>query len=129
MTGPMMRSVPPLWAALIAEGGWPDGCCAAILRPGELNATLPGMPHNVTTRMDLQLWSVAEAAGAHRELVVSTDPAELAGRLIGGELPEFGRRAFREEYGIRGSAAIDVGSPVGARTPPPCSPPWPVTCR
>ena len=79
------------------------------MRPGELNATLTGMPHNVTTRMDLQLWSVAEAAGAHRELVVSTDPEELAGGLIGGELPEFGLRAFLEEYGIRGSAAIDAG--------------------
>lgn len=83
MTGPMMRSVTPRWAGLSAEGGWPDGCCAAIVRPGELNATLPGRPHNVTTRMDLKRWSVA--AGAHHQLLASTDPEELAGRLIGGE--------------------------------------------
>ncbi|GGG65765.1 hypothetical protein GCM10011374_32090 [Kocuria dechangensis] len=110
MTGPMMRCLPPLWAALIAEGvaGWLLG---GILQPGELNATLRGMPHNVTTQMDLKLWSVAEAAGAHRELLASTDPDELAGRFSRGELPEFGLTAFLEEYGIRGSAEIDVGSP------------------
>ncbi|MEX5271838.1 PEP/pyruvate-binding domain-containing protein [Kocuria sabuli] len=110
MTGPMMRCLPPLWAALVAQGvaGW---LLRGILQPGELNATLRGMPHNVTTQMDLKLWSVAEAARPHRDLLVSTAPDELAARFSGGELPEFGLTAFLEEYGIRGSAEIDVGSP------------------
>jgi phosphohistidine swiveling domain-containing protein len=110
MTGPMMRSLPPLWGALIAQGvaGW---LLRGVLEPGELNATLRGMPHNVTTQMDLKLWSVAEAARPHRELLVSTAPDELAARFSRGELPEFGLTAFLEEYGIRGSAEIDVGSP------------------
>lgn len=118
MTGPMMRSLPPLWAALIAQGvaGWVlDG----ILQPGELNATLRGMPHNVTTQMDLKLWSVAEAARPHRDLLAGAAPDELAARFSRGELPEFGLTAFLAEYGIRGSAEIDVGSPRWADDPTP----------
>ncbi|WP_424346785.1 PEP/pyruvate-binding domain-containing protein [Kocuria sp. CH-021] len=110
MTGPMMRSLPPLWAALIAQGV-AGGLLRDVLRPGELNATLRGMPHNVTTQMDLKLWSVAVAARPHRDLLVGTAPDELAARFSRGELPEFGLTAFLEEYGIRGSAEIDVGSP------------------
>ncbi|MCY1158934.1 MAG: pyruvate, water dikinase [Citricoccus sp.] len=118
MTGPMMRSLPPLWAALIAQGvaGW---LLRGILRPGELNATLRGMPHNVTTQMDLRLWAVAEAARPHRELLVGTAPDELAARFLRGELPEFGLAGFLREYGIRGSAEIDVGSPRWADDPTP----------
>ncbi|MEX5303925.1 PEP/pyruvate-binding domain-containing protein [Kocuria sabuli] len=118
MTGPMMRSLPPLWAALIAQGvaGWLlDG----VLQRGELNATLRGMPHNVTTQMDLKLWSVAETARPHRELLISTTPDELAARYARGELPEFGLTAFLEEYGHRGNAEIDVGSPRWAEDPTP----------
>ncbi|HRO31654.1 PEP/pyruvate-binding domain-containing protein, partial [Citricoccus sp.] len=118
MTGPMMRALPPLWAALIAQGvaGW---LLHGIMRPGELNATLRGMPHNVTTQMDLQLWSVAEAARPHRELLLGTAPDELAARFRRGELPEFGLTGFLREYGIRGSAEIDVGSPRWADDPTP----------
>ncbi|MDI3331894.1 MAG: PEP/pyruvate-binding domain-containing protein [Micrococcus sp.] len=118
MTGPMMRSLPPLWAALIAQGvaGW---LLRGILQPGELNATLRGMPYNVTTQMDLRLWSVADSARPHRELLLGTEPDELAARFLRGELPEFGLRDFLEEYGIRGSAEIDVGSPRWADDPTP----------
>jgi rifampicin phosphotransferase len=118
MTGPMMRALPPLWAALIAQGvvGW---LLRGVLRPGELNATLRGMPHNVTTQMDLKLWSVAQAARPHRDLLTNTSPEELAARFRRGELPEFGLAAFLAEYGIRGSAEIDVGSPRWADDPTP----------
>jgi hypothetical protein len=34
MTGPMMRSVPPLWAALIAEGGGPMAAARPLCGPG-----------------------------------------------------------------------------------------------
>ncbi|WP_370831318.1 PEP/pyruvate-binding domain-containing protein [Kocuria sediminis] len=118
MTGPMMRSLPPLWAALLAQAV-AGRLLRGILRPGELNATLRGMPHNVTTQMDLQLWSVAESARPHRGLLLSTDPDELAARFSRGELPEFGLTAFLEEYGMRGSAEIDVGSPRWADDPTP----------
>ncbi|MFE7628862.1 PEP/pyruvate-binding domain-containing protein [Kocuria sp. NPDC057446] len=118
MTGPMMRSLPPLWAALIAQG-LAGRLLRGILQPGDLNATLRGMPHNVTTQMDLELWSVAEAARPHRELLGGTAPDELAVRFSRGELPEFGLTAFLREYGIRGSAEIDAGSPRWADDPTP----------
>jgi phosphohistidine swiveling domain-containing protein len=118
MTGPMMRCLPPLWAALIAQAvaGW---LLRGVLRAGELNATLRGMPHNVTTQMDLKLWCVSEAARPHRQLLLNTAPDELAGRFARGELPEFGLTAFLAEYGIRGSAEIDVGSPRWVDDPTP----------
>ncbi len=118
MTGPMMRSLPPLWAALLAQGV-AGRLLRGVLQPGELNATLRGMPHNVTTRMDLELWSVAEAGRPHRELLTGTAPDELAARFSRGELPEFGLTAFLAEYGIRGSAEIDVGAPRWADDPTP----------
>jgi len=118
MTGPMTRALPPLWAALIAQGV-AGGLLRGILQPGELNATLRGMPHNVTTQMDLKLWSVAQAARPHRDLLIGTEPDELAERFLRGELPEFGLTAFLQEYGIRGSAEIDVGSPRWADDPTP----------
>ncbi|PLC11709.1 pyruvate, water dikinase [Kocuria flava] len=118
LTGPMMRTLPPLWAALLAQGV-AGRLLRGVLRPGELNATLRGMPHNVTTRMDLELWDVAVAARPHRELLLGTGPDELAARFARGELPEFGLTAFLARYGIRGSAEIDVGSPRWADDPTP----------
>ncbi|GAA4284240.1 phosphoenolpyruvate synthase [Brevibacterium daeguense] len=118
LTGPMMRSLPPLWAALLAQNV-ANGLLTGIIRPGELNAVLRGMPHNVTTQMDLELWSVARAAAPHRELLISTAPEELAARFRQGLLPEFGLTAFLAEYGIRGTAEIDVGAPRWAEDPAP----------
>ncbi|OLT08278.1 pyruvate, water dikinase [Kocuria sp. CNJ-770] len=118
MTGPMLRSLPPLWAALLAQGV-AGRLLHGILRPGELNATLRGMPHNVTTQMDLKLWSVAGSARTHRDLLLGTAPDELAARFLRGELPELGLTAFLEEYGLRGSAEVDVGSPRWADDPTP----------
>lgn len=118
VTGPMLRSLPPLWAALTAQGV-AGGLLQGILQPGELNATLRGIPHNITTQMDLELWSVAQAAEPHRELLLGTEPDELADRYHRGVLPEFGLTAFLAAYGIRGSAEIDVGSPRWSDDPTP----------
>lgn len=118
MTGPMMQTLHPLWAALLAQGlaVWLLG---GVLRAGELNATLRGMPYNVTTQMDLTLWSVAEAARPHRELLTGTAPEELSARFRRGELPEFGLAEFLAEYGLRGNTEIDVGSPRWSDDPTP----------
>ena len=108
MMAPMMRSLPPLWASLVARGV-ADGLLRGVSEPGELDSIQRGMPYNVTTEMDLALWSVAESAGQHRELLLNTAPAVLAARFRNGELPEFGLTAFLDQYGVRGAAEVDVG--------------------
>ncbi|HEX2300773.1 MAG TPA: PEP-utilizing enzyme, partial [Pseudonocardiaceae bacterium] len=81
--------------------------------------TLGGMPHNVTTEMDLALWKVAERVGEHRELLLNTAPDELATRYRDGTLPVIGLEAFLAQYGQRGAAEIDVGLPRWDEDPAP----------
>ncbi len=116
LMGPMMRALPPLWAALTARGV-ADGLLSGVSEPGDLDSIQRGMPYNVTTEMDLELWSIAQSAAPHRELLINTPPAELAARHLGGELPEFGLTAFLDQYGVRGAAEVDVGVARWAEDP------------
>ena len=81
--------------------------------PDAMEATR-GLPHNVTTEMDLALWRVACAireAGADARFA----PAEartLAAKCAAGHLPEGVQGPvddFLERYGMRGVAEIDLG--------------------
>lgn len=74
-----------------------------------------GLPHNVTTEMDLYLWETAR--------VIKSDPAsasafqesiapELALDYLGGRLPTVAQIAitrFMKLYGMRGVGEIDIG--------------------
>jgi pyruvate,water dikinase len=90
-----------------------------VATESEVDETLRGMPHNVTTEMDLGLWRLAAAVGEHRDLLLNTPPTELATRYLDGELPEFGLGEFLRAYGHRGAAEIDVGVPRWAEDPAP----------
>jgi pyruvate,water dikinase len=83
----------------------------------ELQTVLRGLPHNVTTVMDLALWELASAirkdeAAARRLLA---EPAtELARAFHEGTLPpaaQEGLSAFLRRYGHRAVAEIDIGMP------------------
>ncbi|MDG4787098.1 PEP/pyruvate-binding domain-containing protein [Micromonospora sp. WMMD1102] len=102
-----------LTAALPAE------LLKGVASQAELNTVLGGMPHNVTIEMDLALWRLAERAGAHRELLGTTPPAELAERYRAGTLPEIGLAAFLDSYGHRAAAEVDLGVPRWAEDPTP----------
>jgi rifampicin phosphotransferase len=74
-----------------------------------------GLPHNVTTEMDLALWATAQAirndssALAHFQQHAATD---LACQYLAGELPPVAQdalAAFLQGYGLRGVAEIDLG--------------------
>jgi rifampicin phosphotransferase len=85
--------------------------------PGDLQTVLRGLPHNVTTEMDLALWGLADAirkdeaaARAFREHAA----AELAERYHAGALPHPAQRGLTEflsKYGHRAVAEIDIGMP------------------
>ena len=96
-----------------------------VAEPRELEAVLRGLPHNVTTEMDLELWDVCAVA-------VRDDPAsreaflEQASRtnwlsaIRAGALPpvaQAGVRRFLARYGHRAVAEIDLGMPRWSEEP------------
>ncbi|WP_049558627.1 PEP/pyruvate-binding domain-containing protein [Nonomuraea sp. SBT364] len=118
-TGPAMTTLMgPLMAGILA-GIVPSGLLEGIATPEELDIVLGGMPHNVTTEMDLALWQVAERARVHRELFLGTPPQELAERYRAGELPDIGMSGFLGRYGMRAAAEIDAGMPRWEEDPAP----------
>nr|WP_236557670.1 PEP/pyruvate-binding domain-containing protein [Arthrobacter sp. 9AX] len=98
-----------LWVAGKLLGG-PDG-------RDDLQKVLRGLPQNVTTEMDLELWRLAAAMKEDREArqaLEAREPAELAADFRAGTLPPVlhtGLARFLERYGHRAVAEIDVGMP------------------
>ncbi|WP_248960608.1 PEP/pyruvate-binding domain-containing protein [Sphaerisporangium perillae] len=90
------------------------GLAARLLRgrskPGELPTILRGLPHNVTTEMDLALWSAATRIRADEAAARA-----LSGpTLPQGDLPPVLREelaGFLDRYGHRAVAEIDLGMP------------------
>ncbi len=82
-----------------------------------------GLPHNVTTEMDLNLWATAKtlqedpfSAGVFE----TSSPTELSAAFMAGSLPHKAQRAvagFLEKYGARGLGEIDIGRPRWSEDP------------
>ena len=76
-----------------------------------------GLPGNVTTEMDLALWTVAQVIQADPESAArfaAEDAASLAASFQAGALPlpaQVALMAFMDRYGMRGLAEIDLGRP------------------
>ncbi len=93
------------------------------LERGELGEVLRGLPHNVTTEMDLELWALARtiradepAAAAVREV----PPEALAHRYTNRDLPpvlQQGLAEFLRRHGHHAVAEIDVGIPRWSEDP------------
>ncbi|HZA72840.1 MAG TPA: PEP/pyruvate-binding domain-containing protein [Propionibacteriaceae bacterium] len=85
--------------------------------PGELQSILRGLPHNVTTEMDLELWRLTERIRGDGEAAQAVDArpvAELTGAYHRAELPQTAQRGLAEflrTYGHRAVAEIDLGMP------------------
>lgn len=80
-------------------------------RPGELTTVLRGMPHNVTTEMDLALWRLAVRLRAD-----GVTPERLAERPL-PPVAEQGLAEFLKRYGHRAVAEIDLGLPRWSEDP------------
>ncbi|HWN32295.1 MAG TPA: PEP/pyruvate-binding domain-containing protein [Pseudonocardia sp.] len=93
------------------------------LEPGEVEAVLRGLPHNVTTEMDLALWALvgkARADAPSAEALAGRTAEQLATAYRGGELPPVlrdGMAGFLAEYGHRAVAEIDLGLPRWSEDP------------
>jgi pyruvate,water dikinase len=94
-----------------------------IAKPRELEAVLRGLPHNVTTIMDLELWQLAVSLGRDpesRRVFTELRPDGLAALYTAGGLPgvaQAGLRTFLSKYGHRAVAEIDLGMPRWAEEP------------
>ncbi|MFF2243107.1 PEP/pyruvate-binding domain-containing protein [Arthrobacter sp. NPDC058130] len=94
-----------------------------IAEPRELEAVLRGLPNNVTTEMDLELWQLAvtiRSNDASREAFLAHGPKELAAMYAAGTLPavaQTGLRGFLDRYGHRAVAEIDLGMPRWSEKP------------
>ncbi|RSM89596.1 phosphoenolpyruvate synthase [Kibdelosporangium aridum] len=82
-------------------------------RPGEVQAVLRGLPNNITTEMDLELWNlITRIRQSDAAEVFRTESAEELGkRFQAGTLPDIGLAEFLEIWGDRAVAEIDVGMP------------------
>ena len=122
ITPGLLKQLPPPAAGYIWLGivRWLLG---PLVQPGDLQAVLRGLPDNVTTQMDLELWHAAtiirDDAEAARALT-DEDPQELALRYAEGSLPATAQHelaAFLNRYGHRAVAEIDIGIPRWSEEP------------
>ena len=110
---PAILPLPALGFALLAVAGK----IAGNQGNGALQEVLRGLPNNVTTEMDLELWSLAAAIrNDPASAAVFADAAlpEIARRYRAAELPgavQSGLADFLGRYGHRAVAEIDVGMP------------------
>ncbi|KRE53205.1 pyruvate kinase [Arthrobacter sp. Soil736] len=119
----LVRATLPAPAAGYAMLGLARWLLRGVAEPRELEAVLRGLPHNVTTEMDLELWRLAVSVrddAASREAFLGRRPDELAVSYAAGELPpvaQAGLRRFLERYGHRAVAEIDLGMPRWSEKP------------
>jgi pyruvate,water dikinase len=120
---PLAPKLTPAAAAAFAMLGLAGKLLGLNLTDGALQTVMRGVPNNVTTEMDLDLWKVACAIrqdAAAARLVVDLPAAELARRHQNSALPEAAQSAvaaFLARYGHRGVAEIDIGVPRWSEDP------------
>ena len=94
-----------------------------LAQPGDLQTVMRGLPNNVTTEMDLDLWRLTERIrhDADAARAFSTDTtAALTARYRNRRLPpvaQQGLTAFLRRYGHRAVAEIDIGMPRWSNDP------------
>ncbi|WP_460778290.1 PEP-utilizing enzyme, partial [Nocardiopsis nanhaiensis] len=104
----LMEVIGPVFAGIVTSMA-PAALLDGVAAKEEADTVLGGLPHNVTTEMDLALWRIAERARSHGELFTRTAPEELSTRYLHGDLPDIGLESFLYSYGHRAAAEVDIG--------------------
>jgi phosphohistidine swiveling domain-containing protein len=106
--------VPPLIAGL-GSYALASRLLKNLATPDEMQIVLRALPHNPTTEMDLELWTLAQRIQADPQAaqrLYETPPEQLAREYREGRLPptlQQGLKEFLHVYGHRGVAEIDLG--------------------
>ncbi len=111
---PLLPRVVPAAGAGFVALGLADRLLGADAQVGDVQAVLRGIPHNVTTEMDLDLWRLATSLRASASMFEAETVDQLAVRYHEGTLPpaaQDGLADFLERYGHRAVAEIDIGMP------------------
>jgi pyruvate,water dikinase len=122
-TAPLVPRILPAAAVGFGMLGLAARLLGADARSGDLATVLRGLPNNVTTEMDLDLWHLATRIRADADaatLIGQAPAAELAGAYRRGALPtviQRGLTEFLDRYGHRTVAEIDIGLPRWADDP------------
>jgi pyruvate,water dikinase len=88
-----------------------------VAQPGELQEVLRGLPHNITTEMDLDLWELTQQIRndeESRRVFTDLAVADLLERYRERSLPPVAQRGlqgFLRRFGQRAVAEIDLGMP------------------
>lgn len=114
-TARLFRTFPSTIGSGLGSLGLASRLLKGIATGDELQIVLRALPHNPTTEMDLDLWTlsrkVAADVGAARH-VSETPPEQLSQEYRTGMLPSTLQQelaAFLSHYGHRGVAEIDLG--------------------
>ena len=119
----LIPRVAPAAAAGFAMFGLAARLLGPDAQPGDLPTVLRGLPHNVTTEMDLDLWQLATTIRSDEraaDAVRRGSAADLAEGYRAATLPvvlQRGLSGFLDRYGQRAVAEIDVGLPRWAEDP------------
>jgi rifampicin phosphotransferase len=88
-----------------------------VVQPGDLQEVLRGLPHNITTEMDLKLWDLTEEIRndePSRAVFTELAVPDLLQRYRQRALPPVAQRGlqgFLRRFGHRAIAEIDLGMP------------------
>lgn len=114
---PIMPAVTPAAGAGFLARALARKLAGDSVEPDEWDEMLRGLPHNVTTEMDLELWALAARIRADAPAAAALQAADfavLAQRYARRDLPprlQQGLEDFLARHGHRAVAEIDVGMP------------------
>jgi rifampicin phosphotransferase len=119
----VFSTIPPVMISGLGSYALSGRLLKDIATRDEMQIVLRGLPHNPTTEMDLQLWTLAQGVQANTvaaQAVRETPPEQLAQQYQEGTLPptlQQGLAEFLHAYGHRGVAEIDLGLPRWSEDP------------
>ncbi|MBB5153969.1 PEP/pyruvate-binding domain-containing protein [Saccharopolyspora phatthalungensis] len=123
VAAPRIARIPPRMLPILVLSRLLPRLLGTAATAEEVQILLRGIPHNVTTEMDLELWGIAQLARQNPEtarLFGDSAVDELAERYRSRTLPEkiqSGLDVFLDRDGHRTVAEIDIGVPRWSEDP------------